>query len=721
MSLYLRLLEKEERFRLNEQSELLSTLLSNPSRGRLSVLRRAGLAMTGLEVCSRGSSGTGGGRIIFELENNLIKNKTKSNNEGVGSEDNESTQTPLCFKAGELVKIIASGGRGQLLKCTGTIERKQGAANNTLMVSISGDLEADEMDLLSVGSRVSLIKINDESGSFVKMKMNLEKIMEGKLELEDRRKSDLLEYMRTFIENITFQGSGGTICNSDDFITETTDIDSVLNGEQELAVNRALEMVNDPSNNRNLLLIHGPPGTGKTSVLVEFIKRISGGGGGGVKNRRLKILICGPSNLSVDNIVERLLLLKGKNRNDHLGEGGKILRIGHPSRVLESCQGSTLDFWLENSDAGRLLKDVQGEIEEIVKNGLSRCKSKTDRRELYGELKLLRQERRRREKSLQSELIGKAEIVACTLATACGKKLEGVQFDLAILDEAGQSLLPETLIAPILAPKLIMAGDHFQLPPTVMNQEIKSTLEVSLFEHVLNNRDSNVASVMLKEQYRMNEKIMKWSNSSFYGGKLRAHASVKNWKLEADLNEADVKEADVMDVLIFYDTCGFDLWESVNSSSDRDSRSLLKEEGKPHTQIVYFYSLLEMSKFNEGEAKIAIEHCTKLVDSGVNPENIAIISPYSAQVSLIRNLLNSEGGGGGKVEINSIDAFQGREKDAIILTLVRSNSEGIVGFLGELRRINVAMTRARKQLVIIGDSETLSRDSKLKGLVMIIT
>lgn len=547
MLTYTELLAQEENFRVNEQNVLLSALLSNPSRGTLSILRRAGLAMTGMEICGR-TSGPGG-RIIIELESAIKANLTAD-----AAQQN-------CFKAGELVKIIVNG---QLLKCTGTIERKRtneiGAAHNKCSISLSSSVETEELEILSNGTgRLALIKIVDEVGEFVKMKRNLEIVNERVN--EDGLIGEMAQFIK-LIETNKLTSPKKTNLES----AQTSTSSNKLNHEQEMAMMAAIKMVKDPLN--NLLLIHGPPGTGKTSTLVEIIKRLR------QEHLLRRILICGPSNLSVDNIVERLLA-----EIEGIGSEGKLLRVGHPSRVLESCQGSTLDFWSEHSDAGRLLKDVQREIDEIVKSQLPKCKSREERRSLYGELKLLRQERKRREKSLHFDLLRRAEIVVCTLSTACGKKIfqkdSELKFDLAILDEAGQSLLPETLIAPILAKKLIMAGDHCQLPPTVMNPETKNRLEISLFEYLIKSHKTS-DSIMLKEQYRMNELIMKWSNSVFYSGNLRAHESVRNWKL------CELK-GDEQDVLIFYDTCGFDLWESEESKSEgksSDKKTVLIEGKK---------------------------------------------------------------------------------------------------------------------------------------------
>ena len=483
-------------------------------------------------------------------------------------------------------------------------------------------------------------------------------------------------------------------------------------------------------------MIHGPPGTGKTATLTEIIKKL-------VTEGNKRILVCGPSNLSVDNLTERLLKeLKDKNQNQQ-SSFPFMIRLGHPSRVLETCQGLTLDFWTENSDGGKLLKDVQGEIDEIVKNHLPRCKSHQERRELYGELKVLRQERKKREMNLAGDLIKRARIVFCTLGSACGnkrkKQLSAIKFDVVVVDEAGQALLPECLIAPLLAKKMILAGDHCQLPPTVMNPELLNILDVSLFQKLIlinrnimndndnnnnnnnndnmtynnnnnnnnsnnNNNNNNIVKVMLREQYRMNEKIMEWSNSKFYGNKLKANEKVKNWKLE-EINSTEDEE--IGNVLIFYDTCGFDLWESETEGNDQGNTGI-------HDKL-----FVEHSKFNEGEAQVALDHYKNLITAGLDGNRVALISPYSAQVSLLQDHFSTTENEFNP-EINSIDGFQGREKDVIILSLVRSNTEGSVGFLNELRRINVALTRAKRQLVVIGDSGTLSRSDDLRGLVRLL-
>ena len=539
---YLGLLEREAEFRLSEQSALINSLLAGTaSRGKLSLLRRAGLALTGLEVVGR-RSGIGG-RVIIELKGMMDgSERSKGGKDSKTNSESKQTQS-CCFKPGDLVKLIVSG---KLLDCTGTIEKSPRDMDVSISLTSSED-ESEEMEIINC-NKIAIIKIVDEIGMFGKMKENLQA-------LGTAERNDLQGFMKEFIGRIERGEEECETKSNEELGIEGLNIDAVmgnnLNFEQEIAVKRSLEMISGAGD--NLVLIHGPPGTGKTSVLVELIKRLR------ETQKALRILVCGPSNLSVDNVLERIQ--KGKCAKFDQ----KCLRIGHPSRVLESCQRNTLDFWCENSEAGLLLRDVQGEIDSILKVQLPRCKSREERRAIYGELKELRRERRTREKKLQIDLIDGAEIVFCTLGTACGKKLRSCKkkFDLAFVDEAGQALLPEILIAPILSEKLILAGDHFQLPPTVMNPEIKNSLQVSLFEHLIRTGGLKTRSVvMLKEQYRMNELIMKWSNAKFYKNQLRAAESVASWKL----NECEIGEDG--NVLIFYDTCGFDLWESKETSGD---------------------------------------------------------------------------------------------------------------------------------------------------------
>lgn len=617
-----RLLREEETYRKEEQSALLKVILSSSS-GKLGQLRRAGVAITGLKV--EASRSRFGGKIILELQDAL---------------GNTSNNTSNNWKPGQPCRLVSSGkivGEGLFEGLKGTI----------ISVSISEDVfEANDFS----NCTISLVQVLDDTFLFGRMHANLNRFDSIDTCVKRAIQSSLQSSEKAESKKSTYQLPKQHL---------------LLNEEQLEAVKVALAA-------DSLALIHGPPGTGKTQVLVELLLQLR------LQNR--KVLVCGPSNLAVDNVMERYL--------KHAGPKASAIRMGHSSRVIDALQAYTLDAIAAASDAGRLLEDVKGEID---RNLNTRCKSKEERRALYAEMKQLRAERRERERNLGVELLAQAQVVFCTLGTASGPKLcehlpkydeKRGRFDVVIVDEATQALLPESLCAPLLAKeKLILAGDHCQLPPTVMKPELMKTLGVSLFEQLM--RSGLPDSVMLCEQYRMNTEIMAWSNDRFYGGKLRANEGNADWKLE--------KFAPV----VFIDTAGFDLFEEA------------EEVNESAVHLV-----AEQSKSNEGEAKIAIKVLKELLDSGLAASEVAIISPYSAQVSLLRSMSPDEA-----VEIGSIDGFQGREKEAIILSLVRSNQEGECGFLDEMRRLNVALTRAKKHLCVIGDGDTLRRNDKLRGLI----
>lgn len=629
------LLRGEEAYRKEEQSALLKAILSTSS-GKLGQLRRAGVAITGLKVES--SRSRFGGKIILELQDTL----------GNTGQTNNSNSSNNCWKAGQPCRLVSSGkiiGEGLF----------EGLKGTSISVSIGEDVfEANDFS----NCTLSLVQALDDTFLFGRMHANLNRFESSDTAVKRALQSALQSKREALSSNRS---------------EKTTQSSSFQLPKQHLPLNEEqIEAVKVALSADALALIHGPPGTGKTQVLVELLLQLR------LQNK--KILVCGPSNLAVDNVMERYL--------KHIGTGkASAIRMGHGSRVIDALQAYTLDAIAAASDAGRLLEDVKNEID---RNLNTRCTSKEERRALFAEVKQLRAERRERERNLVVELLAQAQVVFCTLGTASGPKLcehlpkydeKRGRFDVVIVDEATQALLPESLCAVSLAKeKLILAGDHCQLPPTVMNPELMKTLGVSLFEQLM--RLGLPDSVMLCEQYRMNNQIMAWSNDRFYGGKLRAHPRNADWKL------------DQFAPVVFIDTAGFDLYEAAEEVDDS------------------VHLVAEQSKSNEGEARIAIRVLKQLLDSGLDRSEVAIISPYSAQVSLLRSLCPQEA-----VQIGSIDGFQGREKEAIILSLVRSNQQGECGFLDEMRRLNVAMTRAKKHLCVIGDSDTLRRNSLLKNLI----
>ncbi|TGO90065.1 hypothetical protein BPOR_0081g00180 [Botrytis porri] len=458
-------------------------------------------------------------------------------------------------------------------------------------------------------------------------------------------------------------------------------LDPSLNDSQKHAIKFALA-------SREMALIHGPPGTGKTHTLIELILQML--------KQNLRVLVCGPSNISVDNIVERLAPHKVP-----------IVRLGHPARLLPSVVNHSLDFLTQTSEAAAIVQDVRKEM-DTKQASIKKTKSGRERKAIYGDLKELRKEFRERERKCVNTLVGGSKVVLATLHGAGGFQLRDEKFDVVIIDEASQALEAQCWVPLLSASKVVLAGDHLQLPPTIksLNSKTKTksqdkeaegiikgmTLETTLFDRLLKLHGTKI-KVMLTTQYRMHEKIMRFPSDELYESKLVAAEAVKA-RLLTEL-PYDVEETeDTIEPLIFFDTQGGDFPEkSEEESAD-------KKAGK---------GMLGESKSNEMEAILVRRHVQNLVDAGLKAEDIAVVTPYNAQLALMSRSMKEAFPG---IELGSVDGFQGREKEAIIVSLVRSNSEREVGFLGERRRLNVAMTRPRRSLTIIGDSETVSRGSQ---------
>ncbi|XP_061165035.1 DNA-binding protein SMUBP-2-like [Saccostrea echinata] len=417
-------------------------------------------------------------------------------------------------------------------------------------------------------------------------------------------------------------------------------------------------------------IVHGPPGTGKTTTVIEIIIQA-------VKQGN-KILACAPSNIAVDNLVERLASHKQK-----------VVRLGHPARVLPNIQKYSLDAILSSSEETRLVEDVRKDLDK----NLSTIRKTTDRGEkqkIKEDIKFLRKELMQREEAASREILKRADVVLATLSSADVKGpikyLDKEHFDLVVIDECSQAVEAACWIPLLRAPRCVLAGDHLQLPPTILSKEAASAgLEKTLMERVLDLYGDKVMR-MLTTQYRMHQLIMQWSSDQLYDGKLTAHSSVACHLLR-DIESVEESE-ETAEPLLLIDTAGCQLYELDVPE--------------------------EISKGNEGEADIVSNHVEKLINLGVDQQEIAVIAPYNLQVELLRLRLSNNYP---KVEIKSVDGFQGREKEAVIISLVRSNAKGEVGFLAEKRRINVAVTRARRHLAVVCDSETVGHNSFLKSLV----
>ncbi|XP_073327807.1 DNA-binding protein SMUBP-2 [Pagrus major] len=425
---------------------------------------------------------------------------------------------------------------------------------------------------------------------------------------------------------------------------------------------------------RELAVIHGPPGTGKTTTVVEIILQA-------VKQGQ-KVLCCAPSNVAVDNLVERLARCKAK-----------VLRLGHPARLLESIQKHSLDAILAQSDNANIITDIRKDIDKAFM-GMKKMREKGERVNFKREIGELRKELKTREATAITQILKGADVVLATNTGACHdgplKYLPAEHFDWVVIDECAQALESSCWIALLRARKCILAGDYKQLPPTIKSQKAASKgLSLSLMERLIQMYGDSVVR-MLTVQYRMNSAIMEWASKEMYQGRLTAHSSVERHLLKDLPGVGCVEETSTPLLLIDTAGCGLSEMEVTD----------------------------EQSKGNKGEVDIVELHIKALTEAGLKAKDIAVIAPYNLQVDLLRQKLSARHP---DLEIKSVDGFQGREKEAVVLSLVRSNRKGEVGFLAEDRRINVAVTRARRHIAVVCDTQTVQNHAFLKSLISHMT
>ncbi|XP_046889814.1 DNA-binding protein SMUBP-2 [Hypomesus transpacificus] len=430
------------------------------------------------------------------------------------------------------------------------------------------------------------------------------------------------------------------------------------------------EAVSFALSQREVAVIHGPPGTGKTTTVLEVILQA-------VKQGQ-KVLCCASSNVAVDNLVERLAKCKAK-----------VLRLGHPARLLESIQKHSLDAVLAQSDNTNIIADIRKDIDKAFM-GMKKMRDKGERFNLKREVGELKKELRTREATAITQILKRADVVLSTNtgASADGplKYLPVDHFDWVVIDECAQALESSCWISLLKARKCVLAGDYKQLPPTIKSHAAAAKgLSVSLMERLIQKYGDSVVR-MLTVQYRMNSAIMEWASKEMYQGKLTAHCSVEKHLLK-DLPGV-LSNEETSTPLLLIDTAGCGLSEMEVAD--------------------------EQSKGNQGEVDIVDLHINALTTAGLKARDIAVIAPYNLQVHLLRQKLSAKHP---ELEIKSVDGFQGREKEAVVLSLVRSNRKGEVGFLAEDRRINVAVTRARRHLTVVCDTQTVQNHGFLKSLI----
>ena len=428
---------------------------------------------------------------------------------------------------------------------------------------------------------------------------------------------------------------------------------SDLNPSQQSAVKKALSA-------EDIALVHGPPGTGKTTTLVSIIRA--------AVRRGDKVLACAPSNMAVDNLAYALV-----------EAGETIVRIGHPARVQEQVLDFTLDAQVEQHENYRLAKRLRKQAHQLRTNAGKWKRARPqpgEKAAMREEAKQLNAEAYALEARAIERVLDNVPVVLSTLTALDSSLIGQRQFDLCVIDEAGQSTEAATWVPIRRSKRVVLAGDHLQLPPTILSREAEDEgFGISLLEHLMV-RDGDKISQQLTVQYRMNASIMGFSSAEFYADSLSAHDSNAGHLL-ADLPGVSSNPLTTT-ALTYIDTAG----ASYDEKREPDGNSRL----------------------NVQEADLIMRKVDALIAAGVAADAIGIITPYAAQVRQLRERMQHD------VEVNSVDGFQGREKEAILISLVRSNERGEVGFLAEPRRMNVALTRARRCLIVIGDSATISTE-----------
>ncbi len=544
-------------------------------------------------------------------------------------------EAPHSFQSGKVVSVF-SNASGKSTK-----EHINGVVNyvrdNTMVITINGD---DLPEWLTDG--LLGVDVMFDEMSYREMEYTLKEVIKAEGNRVAELKSVLLGNTRAGTQ------PHGLVFSSI----------NILNDSQQEALKKVMECT-------DVAFIHGPPGTGKTTTLVESIKHT-------IKDQK-QVLVCAPSNAAVDLLVDKLS-----------EQGLQVLRIGHPARVTEQSLSKTLDFRISTHANYKELRGLRKRMEQLRSMAFKYKRNfgyheKEQRRLLKLEVKVLKADADLLEFYIVNDLLQSMEAICCTLVGSSHPVLRGKKFKTVFIDEAGQALEPACWIPLLKSERAIFAGDHQQLPPTIKSIDAaRKGLSVTLFEKGIHHQPSQVS--MLQVQYRMHQKIMEFSSAYFYEDKLIAHESVSTRLLRPYQLPVE-----------FIDTAGCGYYEKQD----------------PET----------LSRLNIEEAQLLIHQVEVLVEdigssTWIDEQiTMGIITPYSAQVDQLHKLAEASAilePLYRLITINTVDAFQGQERDVIGISFVRSNEKGEVGFLSDIRRTNVAMTRAKKKLIMIGDSATLS-------------
>lgn len=582
----------------------------------------------------------------------------------------------------------ASSSQGAMSSSQNTISLSQGAASSSSAsnpksikyFSFTGTVsyvDGDRM-VINVPDSVSLLDLQTEEPIGVQLSFDETsyKLMFEALDRTMKAKNNRLAYLRDLF--YSHQKAGRFSFEPMKF--------PWLNPTQERAVNEVLWA-------KDVAIVHGPPGTGKTTTLVEAINE--------TLMRESQVLVCAQSNMAVDWISEKLV-----------DRGINVLRIGNPTRVNDKMLGFTYERRFESHPDYPQLWAIRKAIRELRSNRKKGSES------FHQKMDRLRSRAAEIEIRINAELFGEARVIACTLVGSAHRLLEGMKFGTLFIDEAAQALEAACWIPMRRASRVILAGDHCQLPPTVKSiAALRAGLGKTLMERIAENKPEVVT--LLKIQYRMNEDIMRFSSDWFYGGQVESAPQIK-YRSILDYDQP----------ITWIDTSNEEnqiTIEGEDAPEDSASTSSSSSAANQNSDLNFKEQFVGESygRINKAEAELTLltlaEYFTKIGKQRVLGDSIdvGIISPYRAQVQYLKKLIK-------KYEffkpyrrlisVNTVDGFQGQERDVILISLVRSNDEGQIGFLKDLRRMNVAMTRARMKLIILGNKDTMTKHPFYKKL-----